>query len=464
MKMIRTFVETVSSVLWWSVGENRESLAGSTGRAKTKAAALGACVWIVAIMATISATIFLQHTFGLGFFAAAPFASLFGTIVFVLDRSIIIYFRSDAVLSTILRVALSAALSLTVAHPLLLSFFDKKIESELNNYSIGQSAIIRQREAERFNDEVARLNDLNREMKTELAALATRRNEAEKLLLDEIDGHALSNKRGEGPIALRKRESFDAATKEYNNRKEKFEPLIAANDQRLVEIQKEINGAANLGRDAAINETDSLGKTEALIRVLRKQPVGIIWVAALFVIFMTIDLLPISLKIAEASDRGRLLKAQRRMLNRMFKMIDGKHTTGLHPDEENATELLRRAIIKRTIRECLKDSAQNTPFGSAMRLEFVGFPEFHFEISLPTGKAATGLLEDISVDIDSSIETIKQHTGRSLRREKVTNSVGETIDPDIPILEQLGEAMTIVVELNDVPPAFFEDLHNAPPA
>ena len=119
---------------WWCAGANISFL--EECRAEWhKFTAIGVFVFLVALLATVSGTLFLTESLGVPLYLAVFGGALWGVLILGVDRVMLTFFHKGKGewKRAIPRILLSIFISLVINDPLLLKFFSGEIEAKLRD-------------------------------------------------------------------------------------------------------------------------------------------------------------------------------------------------------------------------------------------------------------------------------------------------------------------------------------------
>lgn len=296
-------MKSLKHFFWFCAGANR-SLLNRCPTETSKFTGIGAAVFFTGVLAAFSGG-FAFYTVFDNMWWALGFALLWGTIIFNLDRFIVSTMRKrgDWLKELFIaspRILLAVMLAIVISKPLELKIFEKELDRKLVSLEeqIYQGEI---KEVEsRYTAQLSTIETQVNQLKSEITALATRRDELALIAQQEADGTGGSMKRNAGPIYQLKKADADRAQNELDATKIINEPLIA-------QKQKEWNTlfAARQAEVAGLkkNPWDGMAARLEALRVLGEENKGI-YVANLFIIalFILLECTPIFVKLI--SPRG----------------------------------------------------------------------------------------------------------------------------------------------------------------
>jgi len=274
---------------------------------------IGATIFFTGLFAAIAGSYALYTVFD-SVWIAMLFGTVWGLMIFNLDRYIVSSMRKDGnagreFRTALPRIILAILISIIIAKPLELKIFEKEIKGELvimeqQTYTAQENEIrgryINDRET--LTQEIATL-------KAEMAAKAEKRDALVKLAQEEADGTGGTKKRNAGPIYKIKKNNADQAELE-------LQALVVKNDQLIHEKTRRIVALDSTQRAEIV----ALGKQkldgpaarmEALDRLTQRS--NAIWWANVFVmlLFIAVETAPVFVKlISGQGPYDQLLKVE----------------------------------------------------------------------------------------------------------------------------------------------------------
>lgn len=274
---------------------------------------IGATIFFTGLFAAIAASYALYTVFD-SIWIAMAFGSVWGLMIFNLDRYIVSSMRKEGnpgreFRTALPRIFLAVLISLVIAKPLELKIFEKEIGGELvimeqQTYT-AQENEIRGRyvnDRETLNVEIAAL-------KSEITAMAGKRDALVRLAQEEADGTGGTKQRNAGPIYKIKKANADQAELELVALVGKNDQLIHAKTRRLVSLD-----SAQRAEIVALGKQKLDGpaaRMEALDRLTRKSDA--IWWANWFIVllFVAVETAPVFVKlISGQGPYDQLLKVE----------------------------------------------------------------------------------------------------------------------------------------------------------
>lgn len=347
----------ITRFLAWTGGVD---LGDRTGTAAARALAGSLLLVIVGLIATGSGSVFALDLLHFGPVAAVTFGLFWGTVIFVLDRYIVISLDDVTgvrkwVTGTI-RLLLAALIGWVIAEPLVLRIFQTEVESEMASHAAevkleraedidehpvyGTAAIAAAtREVESLeaasmggaidlsdDPEVARLEE-------EHAAAEEARKEQSALVACESDGSCGTGRAGDGPEWQRKLDELErleaesdrlrgeleaararaqsdaaaraaeveaAATAELPAREAELAALVAQRDAEIAELEALIDGEDGLGA-----RMDSLERLRGARRAINRE----YWV--IVALLVALDTSAVALKLMHRPTTDEVIRAER---------------------------------------------------------------------------------------------------------------------------------------------------------
>lgn len=219
----------------------------------TKYAMIGMIVLLTAVFAFFSST-FALYT-GIG---SLPLAITLGTawalMIFTLDRFVVSGIRKSDVeglpveqqwrkrgmewLVALPRIALAGLISIVVATPLELRFFEREINAQLQRNQARARLAAGDGLKQEF-DEAATLHAKNDELRKSVDALWAKQAEASTTAAKELAGKALTGLRGDGPVYRQLKAQADHLAALAAESEKRNAATIARNDEQIAQIENE---------------------------------------------------------------------------------------------------------------------------------------------------------------------------------------------------------------------------------
>ncbi len=243
---------------------------------------MGSCVLIPALLGLFSGgyTMFLVSGVMM---AACLFAPVWAWIIFTLDRAVVSTTRSGKLTLGVLgRIFLAVIIAFTISEPVILKIFNDAIEDKrvtiIDEKQNNATAMIEAR--------IRTINDDDKQEKNTLQNLNSS-------YIQEVDGTGGSRVAYRGPIAEVKWQAYETALGEYNKNE-------AARAKQLAELQ-----AQKAQKLQTVSDKDAkgfLGNLRILGRLMDEDSHvwWCVWLVRL--LFLSIELIPIFIKLGSASD------------------------------------------------------------------------------------------------------------------------------------------------------------------
>lgn len=289
--------------LWLCSGANRALLEKSPTE-HSKYAGIGATIFFTGIFAAIAGAYALYTVFD-NYYTSILFGLVWGLMIFNLDRYIVSSMRKEGnktreFYTAVPRIILAVLISLVIAKPLEMKIFEKEINSELE---LMEQATFSEKEElirSRFAAEQQALGLESDKLKAEIEQLRVKRDELREIARQEADGTGGTMRRNAGPIYRIKKADADRVEQELADLEARNGTLLAANQQRLDEIDSEI--ALEIQAIERGNLSGPAARMDALSNITDKS--ATIWLANWFIIllFIAVETAPVFVKLI--SPRG----------------------------------------------------------------------------------------------------------------------------------------------------------------
>lgn len=336
--------------------------------------AIGATVFFTGLLAFVSASYALYTVFQ-SVFMAVVLGLVWGTMIYNLDRFIVLSLRSTGkfqkdVLVALPRMVLALLFAVVISTPLELRIFQNEIEGELvlmnQEQQKAQETLVRSRFADERNELLATRSGIE----SELTALRTRRDELEQMALQEADGTGGSMKRNLGPIYAAKKEAADKVNAELVERTAASQGILTTVEENLAKnIQDE---QAALEAMVLVRQNGLIARLEALSRLTAQS--SMIFTAHLFIflLFVALELAPVFVKLLSlGTPYDRILDGHEHAFHTIHKVKTHRADEEMHEKMEVATAVIRhrakatieteKAIIDRKLKEKLGNVANGNP-------------------------------------------------------------------------------------------------------
>ncbi|AUC86378.1 DUF4407 domain-containing protein [Polaribacter sp. ALD11] len=262
---------------------------------QNKYVGIGATVFFTAIMATIAGSYALFTVFE-NVYAAILFGSIWGLLIFNLDRFIVSTIKKrDSKWTEFLqaspRILLAVIIAIVISKPLELKLFEKEINqillTEKNQMTLENKSQI----AHLFNPEVTKINSEIETLKEEITTEEIKTNALYETYISEAEGRKGTKLLGKGPVYEEKRQKHDASLEALNQLKKETSEKIKTKElaiATLIENQKLLEKKTQ----PIITNFDGL---MARIDALNKLP----WLPSFFIflLFLAIETSPIFAKL-----------------------------------------------------------------------------------------------------------------------------------------------------------------------
>ena len=274
-------ISFLTALALWAGGFDLETARQCTSSEIRTKSILGSTVFIPPLLG------FMSFTYAANLVLRDTISSIFcgiawAIIVFIIDRTIMGYGRpgKTSKLGVAARFLLAIVISLTLAEPITVAFFQDAIDEQQ------QLELIELRD------------DVRRKFDTKIEALNFELSEGKVILdqkqqdyLDEIDGSGGSQKRGEGRIARQKKAAYEAELVAYENLKSTITPQIATLEADKLRELAEIESTYARGL---------LGSLTALHNIKNPIVQFFVWLIRLF--FLLVELVPIMMKLSKSGN------------------------------------------------------------------------------------------------------------------------------------------------------------------
>jgi len=343
----------IYNILIWCAGSDKDILKDCPQSEKIKHAGYGTLVIVPAILALFAMTYALS-TFIDSYKLFIIAGIVWSLIILSFDRFIISTFRkSDSIkkdivsLVFILRFVFATFIGFTVAHPIVMLYFNKSISDELKD-------MVKERRDSIQRDYVLKLTELENN-KNNLDSIVNKKEELrlkqQRLVEDEIDGIVRSGTTGiygDGASAKEKKEFLSIVNSELADLKLRVY-------QQKDSIVRKMNGI-ELERDSIIaNYTlsdDYIRREIALSRLMNKYPIVKYTNWLLIIFFIFIDILPITFKAL--TKKGVYDNVFNDAYNSIYEDLISKKSNSLNKTKNIAYSKLNQ-IISRKINEIINN-------------------------------------------------------------------------------------------------------------
>ncbi len=265
----------------------------------SKYVGIGATIFFTGIFAALAAAYALFTVFD-NIWIASILGMLWGLMIFNLDRYIVSSMRKEGnslreFKTALPRIILAVLISIVIVKPLELKLFEKEIKSELiimeqQTYTSQENEI-----RMRFQSGEQKLKMEIAELKNEIAAKTTSRDDLNRIAQEEADGTGGSKKRNAGPIYKLKKADADRVNLELIELTKKNEDLIA---DKLNTLAMQDSAVASEISTLARQKLDGpASRMEALSRLTAKS--AAVWWANWFIVllFIVVETAPVFVKL-----------------------------------------------------------------------------------------------------------------------------------------------------------------------
>ena len=344
---------------------------------QNKMAGIGATVLFTGVLAFITSTYALWTVFDAAWLAI-PFGLLWGSIIFNLDRYIVMSMHSHGnkvqqMLIALPRLVLASLIAVVISNPLELKIFEKEIENQL---VIDQERIRQEQHATLalpFEIYIHKRDSMISHRENELQTLEKRKDELHQLALKEADGTGGSGKPNLGPIYKAKKEEADKAEEEWRIKVQEQAPLLAILQHQRDSVESEMRMAL----DALVIPPYNgyAARLQALKTLTRNNPIMAWANGFILLLFIVLESAPVLVKWlspetaydlavkARLEERDHLHRMQRLQRDqqwsseREFSYEAARHRTTLAIQTEKA---LLEKKFKRKLDSEMDDAAWNS--------------------------------------------------------------------------------------------------------
>ncbi len=334
---------------------------------ENKYVGIGATVLFTGILAFFSAGYALFTVFD-SYILAVSFGIVWGLMIFNLDRYIVSSMKSNGsfwrdLMVAFPRLIMAVLLALVISKPLELKIFEKEINAEL---IVMEQEVFKTQEDKiklRYEGQIEDHRTQVAQLKSEIDAKTTTRDQLALAAIQEADGTGGSLKKNLGPIYKAKKREADQAQSELDLALQTNLPLIAESESAIKTLNETIQNEI-----VALNRSNYGGiaaRMDALDRLSQNSPA--IYLANIFImlLFISIETAPIFVKlISYRSPYDYLLHEH----EHVFQMANLENTTllantiknKLQIDTEVETHRAKARIAgdKQLIDEALKQKAE----------------------------------------------------------------------------------------------------------
>lgn len=227
---------------------------------------IGMVVFLTGVMAFMSGS-YAFYTIFQNYYLAAVFGLFWGVLIFFFDWYLVASLRKEKrffreFLTASPRILLAMFLAVVISRPLELKLFESEIEGQIEKMS-----------QQKFNDykdivgvsysEIEELKKSNNEFEERINDLMVQRNDLFALFVEEAEGRSPTGKEGKGPVYKEKKAEYNRVNKIYEEEKSRLYPLIAANNQRIIEMNTLQDKQLQSGNSTLKESTGFLARIEA---------------------------------------------------------------------------------------------------------------------------------------------------------------------------------------------------------
>jgi len=294
-------MKRINHFLWLCAGANSSILHRCPTEA-SKYAGIGATIFFTGILAALASGYALFSVFE-NIYYSIGFGMLWGLMIFNLDRYIISSMRktdekNGELKMAIPRIALALIIATVISKPLELKMFEKEINTELTSMEL---KIIEAQEREVQSKYYARITAHNSEiqnLKQEISAAKTHRDNLTNLARQEADGTGGSKKRNAGPIYKIKKQNADQADSELHEIIKINDPLIQSKRDEVTRMNSTMLSEIENLEEVSYNGLAA--RMEALSNLKSKSAAIAIADWFIFLLFICLELSPIFVKLMSA--------------------------------------------------------------------------------------------------------------------------------------------------------------------
>lgn len=266
---------------------------------ENKYVGIGATIFFTGILAFCSAGYALYTVFD-SWLAAITFGSVWGMMIFNLDRYIVSSMKSQGsfgrdFLTAFPRLALAVLLALVISKPLELKIFQKEIDAEL---IVMEQEVLKTQEdrvKERYIADIASNQAQILTLKSEIEVKTTARDQLAQEAVKEADGTGGSQKRNMGPIYRAKKAEADKAQSELDAILATHLPQIAAKEKSIAELETKVQSEITSLKRSAYGGLAA--RMDALDRLGKKSEAILLANIFIMLLFIAVETAPIMVKL-----------------------------------------------------------------------------------------------------------------------------------------------------------------------
>jgi len=276
-------------------GADTDILKDCSSGENTKYAGIGATVFFTAVMATIAGSYALYTVFD-SYFAAIFFGSVWGLLIFNLDRFIVSTIKKsdhffDELIQASPRILLAIIIAIVISKPLEMKIFEKEINQVLLEEKNDMTLENKNQLALQFTPATIALTSEIATLKDEVLTKEASVNALYDTYITEAEGTAGTEKLGKGPVYKEKRDKHDVELTA-------LQALKKTNAEKIAGLEAQV---ATIAADyqAKVAETqpiiEGFDGLMARVTALNKLP----WLPSFFIflLFLAIETSPIIAKL-----------------------------------------------------------------------------------------------------------------------------------------------------------------------
>lgn len=305
--------------LWWCAGADIDLLEQSYASDRHKFTAIGASILLTTACAILSGGYAFYVIFK-SFPMALLLGFFWGLIIFNLDRSMILAFHKEKVVTfeqmaiVASRIFVAVLIAVVIAKPLELKIFEKPILAELAQ----ENALIALQVQNQITEgmpEIRQLQAANQALENSIQEKENKRDQLCDQAIKEAEGISGTGKEGKGPVYAEKNTICQKQETELEELKEKSNPILAENRQRINTLQAEKDQQFKMVKNARENADDIITQLNTLENLAKKNPAIAHASHAISWLFIVVDTAPIFAKIlAKRSPYDAMLKQKEQEL------------------------------------------------------------------------------------------------------------------------------------------------------
>ena len=235
----------------WNISGHKKEIIEKCETDKYAASIIGALLVIVGLYATLAWTFFIGTVSDASLFLIIPFGIFAGLFIVLFDRAIISSMASGKtnLFALAFRFVLAIILGVFLSQPVILKLYESDINKEAK-IVFGQKVQEQQSVLQgQYSEEINALTDEKEALLLALAQKANIVNQSKEAFKEEMDGSGGTGIYGYSTVSKKKEKIYQIDSKEYDDLKQSHTGKIASIDNRLSDIQNEINTATAEYRD-----------------------------------------------------------------------------------------------------------------------------------------------------------------------------------------------------------------------